>query len=157
MRCSKVKSIETAEIQIAHVAQPDLFTAPHLAILLFTTQLDRRMQNIVVPVFPSHHTKHRGLENSILSGTSQGLTRTSAGFEYKILTGTFFCVTIATASFPRTAMLVIPEDFAALKAYSAGPGTASDRFPKFPVRTPHCRFCSSLDIDSIYLMCFVTE
>lgn len=35
------------------------------------------------------------------------------------LTGTFFCVTATTESFPRTAMLVMPDDLAALKAYSA--------------------------------------
>ena len=35
------------------------------------------------------------------------------------LSGTFFCVTTATLSFPRTPMLVMPEDLTALKAYSA--------------------------------------
>ena len=35
------------------------------------------------------------------------------------LTGTFFCVTATTESFPLTAMLVIPDVFTALKAYSA--------------------------------------
>lgn len=34
------------------------------------------------------------------------------------LTGTFFCVTKATLSLPRTAMLVIPSAFTALNAYS---------------------------------------
>lgn len=36
-----------------------------------------------------------------------------------LLTGTFFCVTTATLSFPRTAMLVTPAALTALKAYSA--------------------------------------
>ena len=35
-----------------------------------------------------------------------------------LLTGTFFCVTTATLSFPRTAMLVMPAALTALKAYS---------------------------------------
>lgn len=34
------------------------------------------------------------------------------------LSGTFFCVTQVTESFPRMAMLVSPADLAALKAYS---------------------------------------
>jgi len=34
------------------------------------------------------------------------------------LSGTFFCVTQVTESFPRMAMLVNPADLAALKAYS---------------------------------------
>lgn len=35
-----------------------------------------------------------------------------------ILTGTFFCVTTHTESFPRTPMEVIPEALTALNAYS---------------------------------------
>ena len=37
----------------------------------------------------------------------------------QVLTGTFFWVTTQTLSAPRTAMLVMPDDLTALKAYSA--------------------------------------